>query len=222
MPCSSPWTMPGDGYVNKKVVDIDWEQYAALYPDRYLKPSPFDAYVQAELAARTDAEVLDIGGGAHGTAYLHQARLKCWLLDPGIRGCPSWMLGNLDWTTVGVKRFDCIVARGSFNYLTKPQIQMIPALLKPGGWFGCNTFYKPWSGTRTYQNSATGVQGSERFVYHAEAGIIEHELEPDGQDYIMKHTFFVYEIDEIIELLGTEGLRLAFLRGNSLCISLQR
>lgn len=206
--------------MHKRVVEVDWENYTETFPDRYLHPSPFDAEVQAALAVQECATVLDIGGGKHGTPYLNQLHLTCWLLDPGIEGCPAWMQSNLNWQEVRGMHFDCIVARGSFNYLTRDQIQLIPDLLKPGGWFMGNTFYRPRSGSRAYMNSATGVCGIERFVYCSDNGLIMHELEPDGQDYIIRHSFFVYSLDDIIALLGTGRLSFAFLRANSVCITL--
>ena len=69
--------MFGDGCVNKKVVSIDWESYPNTFPDRYLDYSPFDADVEAEIAKREQAEVLDIGGGVYGTQYLNCAHFKC-------------------------------------------------------------------------------------------------------------------------------------------------
>jgi hypothetical protein len=214
--------MPGGGCVPRQIVDVDWERYAETFPDRYLDPSPFDAQVQAVLADRQPATVLDIGGGTTGTRCLNQPHLTCWLLDPGIAHCPAWMQGNLDWEQVQGMRFNAIVARGSFNYLTRDQIRMIPDLLQPGGVFLANTFYHPRSGSRSYVNRATGVQGTERFTYHADEGLIVHELEPVGEEIIIRHRFFVYSLDDIIALLGTAGLSITFLRANSVCISLRR
>ncbi|MGK7874870.1 MAG: hypothetical protein AB4426_16690 [Xenococcaceae cyanobacterium] len=169
-----------------------------------------------------EGNILDIGGGKEGTKYLNRAHLNCWLLDPFIKGCPEWMIDNIDWETATHMRFDLILARGCFNYLTKPQISVIPSMLKASGSFLFNTFYKPRSGSRNYKNSRTGTTGIERFQYYQSRNIIEHQLEPSGKDYIIRHTFFVYHLDEIIEMLGTTGLSFHFLDSNSLFVSLCR
>lgn len=201
----------------KTVRPVDWPAYAAAFPDRYLRSSHFDQRVLREVAQPRPLDALDIGGGKEGTPALQQAHVRCWLLDPFIETCPTWMAANLNWETVGAYRFDVIVARGCFNYLTEPQIKMIWTLLKEDGCFLFNTFYQPKTGERRYTNSQTGSTGIERFRYCADQNLIEHELEPDGQPYLIRHTFFVYSLDQIIALLGTAGLSFEFFGPNSLC-----
>jgi hypothetical protein len=208
--------------IEQRTIEIDWNDYANVYPDRYLNHSPFDARVKAEIESRPQADVLDIGGGREGTQYLRHARLRCWLLDPYIKGHPDWMVGNIGWETAAHMRFDCIVARGCFNYLAPREIQAIPSMLKEKGCLMFNTFYKPRSGLRKYKNSRTGTEGVERFQYFPDKRIIEHELEPHGQSHVIRHTILVYRLDEIIEMLGPDRLRFEFLGYNSLFVSLHR
>ena len=85
-----------------------------------------------------------------------------------------------------------------------------------------NTFYKPSTGERRYRNSKTGVTGTERYNYCPEKQTIEHELEPDEQHVIIRHSFFVYALDEIIDMLRTEGMCTRFLGTNSLLMSVVR
>ena len=83
---------------NKIIEQVDWEEYADTFPDRYLDHSRFDDEVKTVLdglAGNDGLRVLDIGGGKNGTAYLDRPNTVVWLLDPNITGHPTWMQGKL-------------------------------------------------------------------------------------------------------------------------------
>lgn len=206
--------------MSKRAVEVDWERYADAFPDRYIDDSPFDTQVEAVLSAQGGSTALDVGGGKHGTRSLNRDALRCWLLDPFVAGHPPWMEGHLNWSEAVQMRFDFILARGSFNYLTEEQIRALPAMLNPAGHLMFNTFYRARSGSREYHNARSGERGVERFVYRPERGIVEHELEPEGRDFVIRHTFFVYNLDQIVEMLGPLGLSFKFTRPNSLLVTL--
>jgi hypothetical protein len=217
---------------SKTAIDADWEAYADVFPDRYLQHSGFDDLVEAEIARRATTEArhtdvakvdaLDIGGGKTGTHYLRQPHLRCWLHDPFIKQCPEWMVANLDWNAAEGMQFDVILARDCFNYLTRSQIKGVPSMLKQGGIFMFNTFYKPRTNEKRYVNSRSGATGTERYTYHQDKGLIEYELAPDNWESVVRSTFFAYLLDDIVELLGTDRLGFLFFAPNMLSVSLQR
>jgi len=212
----------------KTIRQIDWEKYEEIYPDRYSDPSVFDGKVHNEIArllTKAGSDVLNIGGGK--SSRLHRAWLamlcrepktdpKFWLLDPYVT-CPGWM-ESVDWDTE--KQFDLIICRGSFNYLQRQQIIKIPDMLKPGGCFLFNTFYKPKNGSRRYTNTKSGTKGVEKFQCRGK--VVIHRLEPDGEDYVIQHEIKVRSVDDIVKLLGANGLTLEFLGPNTLFVKLER
>lgn len=188
---------------------IDWTSYWHTFPDRYLKLSEFDSVVSelGSLYVKEMKEItaLDVGGGL-GTQGLHQAGIKAYLADPYM-SAPLWMQGNYRSVLDVENKFDLIVARGSFNYLEPAEISRIPLLLKGKGVFLFNTFSTPRSGERRYKNSASNIEGLERFV--VEDKKVLHELIPDNGEPI-RHSFFVYTTKEIEMMLA--GCHVSFKR----------
>ena len=178
---------------------VNWKSYLELFPERYIKPGPFDDFVRQELSEYQKALALDIGGGRKGTAALKREGVRAWLADPFIDVVPNWMEGNLGSILSISMKFDFIVARGSFNYLTAEEISRIPSLLNPGGVFVFNTFGRvSESGSRPFKSRAgTGTES-----HLVEGNVVKHQLRFDGNDgLIIEHSFFVYFEHEIVNML---------------------
>lgn len=175
---------------------INWRQYRASFPRRYLEAGTFDGVLATALAKRKPRRALDIGGGVEGTHALQAAGVETWLLDPFVDK-PAWAKDMLTWDKLLV--FDFIVARGSINYLTKKQIASIPAYLDKGGIFLANTFATPptkaWS-ERPYSN-INGQVGVERV--RLQRGKVEHELLIGGKK--IAHKFFHYPLETWAKLM---------------------
>jgi SAM-dependent methyltransferase len=176
---------------------IDWETYKDIYPDRYIQRSPFDDKVSSYISminflSQMPILILEIGGGINGSISEEYSKYNhCYLLDPFIPNCPEEYIDKVNWDTNF--KFDLIVCRGAFNYLSIDEIKSIVGLLKPKGLFIFNTFSSPSEGTRTYKKD--GIQaGFEKTIL--EKNILKHELHRDNGD-IVWHDIIFYTTSEI-------------------------
>lgn len=200
-------------------IPVNWETYLDVFPDRYIKPGLFDAFIEQAISSFGDTTInaLDVGGGVLGTQALNKPSVQAWLADPFVSTCPNWMKQNLSRTpsTVSLyllpeitrERFDLIVARGSFNYLETPDIYGIGELLKPDGIFIFNTFVLPQTGERPYVNSKTNQTGIEKYFH--EGSKIRHQLILNSGTTI-EHSFYVYSVERIEFMLAGADLFLAY------------
>lgn len=185
-------------------MSIDWNKYKELYPDRYLKPSAFDAKkhqfidILSFLNKRNPLVILDIGGGKMGSVDLDQRDGNhVYLLDPYVIGVPEKYSGTTDWSSKLIK-YDIIICRGAFNYLSEEQIKKITDLLKPNGLFLFNTFSKPNKIMRSY--NINGIHaGFEETRYIKSENIIKHMLIPNNGS-IIEHDIIYYPPEKIQEL----------------------
>jgi hypothetical protein len=181
---------------------MDWNTYKEVYPDRYLKPSAFDAKkhqfieILSFLNKRRSLVILDIGGGKNGSIDLDQRKENhCYLLDPYVVGLPEDYSGVIDWNVNFIK-FDVIICRGSFNYLSEQQIKLMPELLKSDGLLIFNTFSKPTTMMRSYTKNGV-FAGWEETRYIRSENIIRHKLIPDDGMSIIEHDMIYYPPDKI-------------------------
>lgn len=180
---------------------IDWQAYADVFPDRYVKPSRSDGLIAAELARIPPGRGLDVGGGAGGTGYLWDWAAECLLLDPCVRS----RLPATSWDEIRPDSFDAVIARGSLNYLSEDQIRALARSVRAGGLLAFNTFARASEGSRRYSSRAGS--GTERFrpVPGGQFGMIEHVLEPDGGRPVV-HWFLQYPVRFLRDLLSASGL----------------
>ena len=202
--------MPGS---TGTIREVDWQAYADVFPDRYVRPSRSDALISAELEALPSGRALDVGGGVAGTAYLRRWASEYALLDPCVRSD----LPCVGWDEVAPSSFDAAVARGSLNYLSLGQIRAVARSVRPGGVFAFNTFVRPSEGSRRYV-SRTGA-GTERYrpVPGGPFGMVEHVLEPDGGDPIV-HWFLHYPTLELEDLVVSAGLSFDVVRSGNTAV----
>lgn len=186
-------------------MNIDWNQYKDIYPDRYLKPSMFDAkkhqFIDTLyfLNKRKPLVILDIGGGKTGSIDFEQRdKNHVYLLDPYVSGLPDKYSGSIDWNTKFLK-FDIIVCRGALNYLSEQEIKLIPDLLKLNGLFLFNTFSKPTQTIRSYTKNGEHA-GFEETRFIKEKNIIKHMLIPHNGVSIIEHDIIYYSPEKIQEL----------------------
>ena len=126
-------------------MEINWTKYTDMYPDRYIKESKIDDEIRKLISnpfSHLTPKTLDIGGNINGTQVLRTT--NCFFLDPHIKK-PNWYEEQITWDDVyNIKhKFDIIVAKNSFNYLTEKELKSIPHVLNKGGVFIANTFIKP-------------------------------------------------------------------------------
>ena len=180
---------------------IDWQKYNEQYPDRYLTDSYFDVKNSKLMEYmgfiyKTQLVILDIGGGVNGSIDETKRFNHCYLLDPFIENCPQDYISKVDWNTK--LKFDIIICRGSFNYLSEEEIKKIPLMLKSQGVFTFNTFSTPSEIDREYTKSGI-VEGREitKFV----DGVLKHKLMPyHGGGEIIEHDIIYYSPDKIQSL----------------------
>jgi len=179
---------------------LDWENYRTTFPDRYLRSGFFDQEVKAATQVGHSMTILDIGGGEGTVAIRDNVRcnkeLKVYLLDPHVKA-PHWMAGNVSMETD--IHFDLGVARGSINYLTKPEIKKLPSLCTH---LMANTFKNP-PGTEWVSRAAENTFRKpliERYrLREFKQARVEHELIlEDGQK--ISHSFFYYTVEDFKEL----------------------
>jgi len=202
-------------------MEIDWVKYSELYPDRYIKKSKIDDKIQMLLDKNKKYElnILDIGGNK-GTEVLNsQHRYNLYFLDPFMKK-PSWYHEQIKWQDVfDIKhKFDIIIAKNSFNYLTETELKAIPKVLKKGGIFIANTFIHPREIDREFTNSKTGITGREKTVF--KKGKIYHYLHVG--DSVIEHSFFHYDIHRIIEIFKGEDLSFEITSPSSMLIKIKR
>ena len=189
-----------------KIINVDWNTYLDVFPDRYINLGPFDDLINKTvtnlLNKNKTIDALDVGGGKEGTLALKNPNIKTWLVDPFITNLPEWMISN--WKNLKAipndnnQKYHLIVARGSFNYLTGIEMRCICDRLKSGGIFLFNTFMLPKTGERSYVNSKTQIKGIER--YYDEGRIIRHQLIPENGENIIEHNFYIWS-KKMIEFL---------------------
>lgn len=173
-------------------MNIDWNKYNELYPDRYRKKTQFDINISKMIdlvsffKKKIQLTILDIGSGTKGTVeMMKRAHNHVYSLDPYIDKIPEFYLKNIDWNHS--LRFDIILCRGSFNYLSKDEIKKIPYMLKDDGILMFNTFKEPTSISRSYTVNGeycgieeTRFDKTKKILYHllmqTDGVCIDHEI----------------------------------------------
>ncbi len=201
---------------------INWAKYTELYPDRYIKESIIDSKI-IELLKNSNKcrNILDIGGNK-GTEVLKQfveIEDKCYFLDPFMKK-PDWYDKQVTWKDLFKLKykFDIIVAKNSFNYLTENELKIIPKILEKGGIFIANTFIHPREIDREFINSKTNITGREKTIF--KKGKIYHSLHIG--DNIIEHSFFHYEFEKIIEIFKGEKLSFEITSPSSMLIKIEK
>ena len=164
-------------------MNINWETYNEIYPDRYIKKSSFDEKISYYISLyKEKINILDIGGGKYGS-ITEIFPNHCYLLDPFIKKCPKNYIGKIDWNSN--LKFDLIICRGAFNYLSIEEIGLINNFMNKGSVFLFNTFSKPTEGTRTFEKNGI-IEGFEETIfidnklrhklYRKNGDVIEHDI----------------------------------------------
>jgi len=185
---------------------MNWNEYINLYPDRYMMETEFDAKkhqfieILSFLNKRRPISILDIGGGVNGSISNDQRSNHCYLLDPYVKGLPDGYKGTVDWNANFI-RYDAIICRGAFNYLSEKEIKKIPELLGYKGLFLFNTFGKPSQIMRSY-NKNNQLAGFEETRYIKKDNIIRHKLMPADKCTIIEHDIIYYSPEKIQELFN--------------------
>lgn len=204
-------------------MEINWEKYLDLYPDRYIKKSKIDKKLKELLKQEIiDCEILDIGANK-GTETLKETEsykhAKLYFLDPFINK-PEWYHKKISWEELfkTKQKFDIIIAKNSLNYLTEKELSLIPKILKDNGTFIANTFIHPKEINREFINSKTGTKGREKTVF--KRGKIYHYLHINGN--IIEHSFYYYDIYKLIEIFKKEKLTFEITSPSSMIIKLKK
>lgn len=181
--------------MDAKLKNINWRTYREVYPDRYLKRSYFDSFI--DRMVKSGQTILDIGGGTKGTLTKEQAENnRVWLCDPFIPGVPEGYRAKDD-PPLGA--YDLIIIRGTFNYLHPLHIIGLKDNLKPGGIIIFNTFREPTEIFRQYTKNKK-VMGYEKTIFYPRAGgkdgDLHHYLIPSVGE-IIHHIMFYYSNDFI-------------------------
>lgn len=184
---------------------IDWQAYSKVFLERYILPSKSDAFIQEKLQHIRRGRALDIGGGVTGTGFLLNWALQYRLLDPFVDSNLHSTNWELESPPRGIPRsYDVVLARGSLNYLSVPQIRLAANLTR--GVFAFNTFKHPSNGERQYSSkTGSGIERYEFFNGAGPFGKIVHTLCPDNDTPIV-HEFFYYPVDFLVNILQSEGL----------------
>jgi hypothetical protein len=179
--------------VYSKNSELNWNSYQMEFPDRYIKPSRLDDILK-NMDFSMLKNALDIGGGITGTLAL-KGKINTDILDPFVSK-PDWINNTVIFETNS--KYDLIVARGSFNYLTTQNIKKINSLINDNGIFIFNTFKnKPIANTKQI-NSQIGI-GTETVTM--DTGLVNHTLEYKNK--IINHFFYYHSLDDIKKLLHT-------------------
>ena len=191
------------------MVTINWNEYRKKFPDRYITEGFFDKEKDLILNSCKGKDILDIGGGILGSCNSGQAaNNNVWLLDPFIDNIPSNYKGKIGWDKTD-KKFDLIICRGSFNYLTFTQIYSIRNLLKVDGILMFNTFLEAKEIFREYTIKSI-TSGIEKTVVTetqvAEVKTVHHYLIP-YEGLPIYHTFWHYP-DSIIRRVLFKGMNI--------------
>jgi len=188
------------------MVKIDWNKYESVFPDRYLRRTLFDNLKDRMVGE--ELNILDVGGGINGSLNQEQAENNgVWLLDPHVDRLPPSYAGKVAWRDHEFK-YDLIIARGSFNYLTSSEIRIIPQLLREEGCFIFNTFLRPTEIYREYTKNGV-LAGIEKTVvqkideYRTE---VRHFLIPKNGNPV-EHVFTHYS-DALIRKSFFRGMNI--------------
>lgn len=195
---------------------IDWTKYSDLYPDRYIKKSKIDDEIKKIISNKKNIVSLDIGGNIEGTKILKGT--KAYFLDPFIKDIPTWYFSKINWKEITKVKFDIIVAKNSFNYLTENEIKLIPKILNKNGVFIANTFIYAREINREFKNTKTGLKGIEKTKY--KNGKIYHYLHIG--DNIIEHSFFYYDFYKIINFFKGEKLDFQITSPNSMILKITK
>ena len=179
---------------------INWEAYRDKFPIRYIGHSYFDEVLEDFIKSYGgELTALDIGGGK-GTGALQSHGVRTWLLDPYV-SVSDWMEGSVTWDELEQRppcSFDIAVLRGSINYLTWKQIELIPRVCRG---LIANSFERPEPGWKARKYESTlggGIEIADSTKVHH--NIITHIL-VDCYMNVIVHDFYAYGSKKFKSLL---------------------
>ncbi len=186
-----------------KIKNIEWNQYNDLFPDRYLKESSFDINVKKEIDVLSKKlnrkiNVLEIGSNKKVRFFNRKYINKYYAFDKFVKVEEEGIIQIKERELLNIS-VDMIILRSSFNYLDKKEIANLKkVVLKNKGVLMFNTFKKPSTIKRFY--TSRDLNGIEESEYDKRNNLIIHSLYPKGQNYVIRHSFFYYDINTIKKL----------------------
>lgn len=160
-------------YKTAPILNIDWNRYYDLYPDKYFDIPPRMADL-IDKANASNVNTLEIGANRQSEAkYAYDPYVK-------VEGAT-----NLAWNDVLSKNFDFVYAKNTINYLSIDEISKILSRTK---YFVANTFIMD----KFAENEAS--------VLDRKSSTIRHTLRLSN-DSIMRNKFYVYS-KETLQKLG--------------------
>lgn len=173
-------------------MSIDWNKYYKTFPQRYIEWNPFDNFVSHYVDKYGPKDALDVGGGVYGTSAL--SPIIPTLLDPYVDPRrPWWFREVISWGDLH-ETYDLIVCRGSINYLTPQQIQL---LAFSGDNIIANTF-NPSLGMKYRKYESLSSSGLEISITRED--LVHHALIDDHMN-VLYHTFNAYSPRDYKDIL---------------------
>lgn len=198
------------GFV-KTYQKINWQSYAETFPSKYVNHTKSDESVEKTINMLPNGSALDVGGGVSGTEYLKEWAVDYYLLDPYVRSSER----QVSWLEVKNRKFDIILARGSFNYLSITEITTLLECIGERGAFFFNTFLTPKTGSRRYSSvSGQGIE-SFKFVSGKPFGKIIHTLAPDDSDVLIRHEFYYYPTEFLESIFKEHKIKWSLTKTNN-------
>jgi len=187
-------------------MNVDWENYREVFPDRYLKPSAFDKVFnkmvqQKSAAAKRRLRILDIGGGLCGNSF--KAIGDYYLLDTGISSTEKNTI-QISWNEVAEIEYDFIRMRGSIAYLSKEELGVVASMLCNKTVVAFNTFRTVGGPIKVREYSSKSGGGKEIVEADLRNGVIKHILDPYGVDGVFVSHFYIRTVEEYFDLLDPD------------------
>lgn len=225
---------------------VDWGDYFDTFPNRYLKESKLDFELNKMVSDIMQKEewtrILDVGGGPGFTSALRRLliqsiftdlQVQIRLLDPFVKMMnykdemnASIDTEQVDWNHIenisngsrnSPAQYDLIICRGSLNYLTLDQIEMLSMSVARGGILLANSFAEPVEIERMVKIGENGERtGKESCTYKkvGDVTIMKHHLEVD--DRVIEHESYYHDPKDVMRLnLTTCITLLPSLNGNT-------
>ena len=198
-------------YVDGKAIKakkVDWNQYNTLFPEKYLGDSKFDDIVRKEIKALSvklnrKINILEIGPNKK-IRFLDRDYIKRYhAFDKFVEINKKGITQIKEKELLKIKT-DLVILRGTFNYLDKKEIVRLRKIVsKNNCMLLFNTFIAPNTIKRNYRSKKSkGIETSE---YDKENSMMIHSLYPKGKNYVIRHSFFYYNLKKIKELF--EGMK---------------